>query len=106
MTGPGVHTLEVPAGAPTQRVDRYVADVTGLSRSHVQKLISAGNLTAAGMPLKANAVIGPGAARKQVEQLRHLLLQAQGAIGGLDPRGGAGVETEGWAREKGRVHEG
>jgi 23S rRNA pseudouridine1911/1915/1917 synthase len=66
VTGPGVHTLEVPAGAALQRVDRYVADVTGLSRSHVQKLISAGNLTADGLPLKANAVIGPGAALRLV----------------------------------------
>jgi 23S rRNA pseudouridine1911/1915/1917 synthase len=61
VTGPGVHTLEVPAGAAVQRVDRYVADATGLSRSHVRKLISAGNLTADGLPLKANAVVGPGA---------------------------------------------
>jgi 23S rRNA pseudouridine1911/1915/1917 synthase len=61
-----VHTLEVPAGAARQRVDRYVADVTGLSRSHVQKLISAGNLTADGLPLKANAVVGPGAALRLV----------------------------------------
>jgi 23S rRNA pseudouridine1911/1915/1917 synthase len=66
MTGPGIHTLEVPAGAAVQRVDRYVADVTGLSRSHVQKLISAGNLTADGLPLKANAVVGPGAALQLV----------------------------------------
>ena len=66
MTGPGVHTLEVPPGAAVQRVDRYVADVTGLSRSHVQKLISAGNLTADGLPLKANAVVGPGAALRLV----------------------------------------
>jgi len=66
VTGPGVHTLEVPPGAAVQRVDRYVADVTGLSRSHVQKLISAGNLTAAGLPLKANAVVGPGAALRLV----------------------------------------
>jgi len=66
MTGPGVHTLEVPPGAAVQRVDRYVADVTGLSRSHVQKLISAGNLTADGVPLKSNAVIGPGAALRLV----------------------------------------
>ncbi|HEV7810039.1 MAG TPA: RluA family pseudouridine synthase, partial [Candidatus Limnocylindrales bacterium] len=66
MTGPGVHTLEVPAGASLQRVDRYVADVTGLSRSHVQKLISAGNLTADGLPLRANSVIGPGAALRLV----------------------------------------
>ena len=62
MTGPGIHTLEVPAGAAVQRVDRYVADVTGLSRSHVQKLISAGNLTADGLPLKANAVVEIGRA--------------------------------------------
>jgi 23S rRNA pseudouridine1911/1915/1917 synthase len=66
VTGPGVHTLEVPPGAAVQRVDRYVADVTGLSRSHVQKLISAGNLTADGLPLKANAVIGPGTALRLV----------------------------------------
>jgi len=51
----------VPADAAVQRVDRYVADVTGLSRSHVQKLIVAGNLTTAGLPLKANALVGPGA---------------------------------------------
>jgi 23S rRNA pseudouridine1911/1915/1917 synthase len=31
-----------------------------MSRSHVQKLISAGNLTADGVPLRANTVIGPG----------------------------------------------
>jgi 23S rRNA pseudouridine1911/1915/1917 synthase len=66
LTGPGIHALEVPAGAPPQRVDRYVADVTGLSRSHVQKLISAGNLTSDGVPLKANAVIGPGSALRLV----------------------------------------
>jgi 23S rRNA pseudouridine1911/1915/1917 synthase len=62
MTAPGVHAFQVPPDAAAQRVDRYVADVTGLSRSHVQKLISAGNLTADGVALKANAVIGPGAA--------------------------------------------
>jgi 23S rRNA pseudouridine1911/1915/1917 synthase len=62
MTAPGTHAFQVPPGAPTQRVDRYLADVTGLSRSHVQKLITAGNLTADGMALKANAVIGPGTA--------------------------------------------
>jgi 23S rRNA pseudouridine1911/1915/1917 synthase len=62
MTPPGVHALVVPPEAAAQRVDRYVADVTGLSRSHVQKLISAGHLTADGLPIKANAVIGPGAA--------------------------------------------
>ena len=62
MTAPGTHELVVPPDAALQRVDRYVADVTGLSRSHVQKLITAGNLTTDGVPIKANAVVGPGAA--------------------------------------------
>ena len=66
MTPPGVHALLVPPDAAAQRVDRYVADVTGLSRSHVQKLITAGNLTADGVPIKANAVIGPGASLRLV----------------------------------------
>jgi len=57
---PGTRVLRVPDDAASQRVDRFVADVTGLSRSHVQKLISAGHLTATGLPLKANAVVGPG----------------------------------------------
>ena len=57
---PGARVLRVPDGAASQRVDRFVADVTGLSRSHVQKLISAGNLTSDGVPLRANSVVGPG----------------------------------------------
>jgi 23S rRNA pseudouridine1911/1915/1917 synthase len=52
--------LRVPDDAAAQRVDRFLADVTGLSRSHVQKLIFAGHLTADGVPLKANSVVGPG----------------------------------------------
>jgi 23S rRNA pseudouridine1911/1915/1917 synthase len=63
MTGPatvaGVHVLRVPDG-PGGRVDRYVADATGLSRSYVQKLISDGRLTSAGEPLRANAIVGAG----------------------------------------------
>ena len=66
MTGPGTHALQVPPDAAAQRVDRYVADVTGLSRSHVQKLISAGNLTSEGIALRANSVIGPGTALRLV----------------------------------------
>ena len=50
----------VPAGAPT-RADRVVADATGLSRSHVQRLIADGRLTAAGEPLRANTIVTPGA---------------------------------------------
>jgi 23S rRNA pseudouridine1911/1915/1917 synthase len=50
----------VPDDAGRQRVDRFVADVSGLSRSFVQKLITDGRLTVDGRPLKANAVVGPG----------------------------------------------
>lgn len=56
---PGVRVLRVPDG-PAGRVDRYVADATGLSRSYVQKLISDGRLTSAGEALRANAIVGPG----------------------------------------------
>jgi 23S rRNA pseudouridine1911/1915/1917 synthase len=38
-----------------------VADATGLSRSYVQKLISDGRLTVAGLPLRANTIVGAGA---------------------------------------------
>src|SRR6267142_3701300 len=63
---PGTRILRVPDDAARERVDRFVADVTGLSRSHVQKLISAGHLTTAGLLLKANAVVGPGTALELV----------------------------------------
>ena len=52
--------LTVPDGAAAQRVDRWAADATGLSRSYVQKLISEGHLTRDGEPLKARDVVGPG----------------------------------------------
>ena len=55
----GVRTVLVPDG-PIGRIDRYVADATGLSRSHVQKLISDGRLTADGVPLRANMVVPAG----------------------------------------------
>ena len=55
----GVRVLHVPDGS-AGRVDRYVADATGLSRSFVQKLISDGWLTAGGEALKANAIVGAG----------------------------------------------
>jgi 23S rRNA pseudouridine1911/1915/1917 synthase len=58
LTGP--RTLLVPDG-PSGRVDRFVADATGLSRSYVQKLISDGRLTADGLPLRANAIVNAGA---------------------------------------------
>ncbi len=55
----GVRTLRVPDGR-IGRIDRYVADVTGLSRSHVQKLISDGRLTADGIALRANMIVPAG----------------------------------------------
>jgi 23S rRNA pseudouridine1911/1915/1917 synthase len=55
-----VRTLTVPDGAAAERVDRFVADVTGLSRSYVQKLIADGRLTADDVPIRANTVVGPG----------------------------------------------
>jgi 23S rRNA pseudouridine1911/1915/1917 synthase len=55
----GIRTLRVPDGG-RGRADRIVADATGLSRSYVQKLISSGHLTAAGQPLRANAIVDAG----------------------------------------------
>ena len=53
------HTLVVPDGG-RRRADRFVADLTGLSRSFVQRLIAEGRLTLAGRSLRANTVLGPG----------------------------------------------
>ena len=52
-----VHEVRVPEVIGPLRVDRYVSDVTGLSRSYVQRLIAAGHLTSEGIPLKANSVV-------------------------------------------------
>ncbi|HVA87907.1 MAG TPA: hypothetical protein VNF73_16495, partial [Candidatus Saccharimonadales bacterium] len=54
--------LPVPEGGGRHRADRFVADATGLSRTYVQKLISAGHLVAAGQPLRANTLLEPGSA--------------------------------------------
>ncbi len=55
----GVRTVRVPDGG-RGRVDRIVADATGLSRSYVQKLITGGRLTASGEPIRANAIVEAG----------------------------------------------
>ena len=54
--------LVVPEGSPRQRADRFVADMTGLSRSFVQRLIADGQyaLVHDGQPVKANTVLSPG----------------------------------------------
>ena len=59
-SAPGVRTLAVPPGMAPTRVDRFVADRTGLSRSHVQKLITDGRLTSGSRTLKANALVEAG----------------------------------------------
>ena len=55
----GVRTINVPDG-DRGRVDRFVADATGLSRSYVQKLISDGRLTSHGAAIKANTIVDSG----------------------------------------------
>ena len=55
----GIRTVRVPDGS-AGRIDRFVADATGLSRSHVQKLISDGRLTVDGVPVRANALVAAG----------------------------------------------
>src|SRR4029078_524017 len=56
---PGIRLLRVPDGSGG-RVDRHVADATGLSRSYVQELISDGRLTASGEALRSNAIVAAG----------------------------------------------
>ena len=50
----------VPDDAEPRRVDRFVADLSGLSRSYVQRLIAEDHLTVAGEAVRANALVGPG----------------------------------------------
>jgi 23S rRNA pseudouridine1911/1915/1917 synthase len=52
--------LVVPAGAGG-RADRLAADLSGLSRSRVQHLMTDGRVTADGQPVKANTVVHAGA---------------------------------------------
>ena len=51
----------IPADARPGRADRWASDLSGLSRSHVQRLIAEGRLTADGVPVKANAIVRAGA---------------------------------------------
>ena len=50
----------IPAGSAPARADRWAADLSGLSRSHVQRLISEGRLTVGGEPVKANTILAGG----------------------------------------------
>ncbi|HZW02226.1 MAG TPA: RluA family pseudouridine synthase [Candidatus Deferrimicrobium sp.] len=53
-------SLTVPEGAAGSRVDRFVADATGLSRAHVQRLIAEGLLTVDGQRLRARDPVRAG----------------------------------------------
>ena len=69
-------TITVPDTAG--RIDRFVADASGLSRSYVQKLISEGRLTLAGVAIKANVTVVPGGTVElQVPDPRPLDLEAE-----------------------------
>ena len=64
---PGPRRLLVPEGEVIRRVDRFVADRTGLSRSYVQKLISEGLLVDDdGRRLRANSEVRGGAVTLEV----------------------------------------
>ncbi len=65
---PGPRRLAVPDGEIVRRIDRFVADRTGLSRSFVQKLISDGRLVDdTGRRLRANSEVrGPGGVTLEV----------------------------------------
>jgi 23S rRNA pseudouridine1911/1915/1917 synthase len=52
--------LVVAPEARPARADRVAADLSGLSRSHVQRLIADGRLTADGRPVRANTLVGGG----------------------------------------------
>jgi 23S rRNA pseudouridine1911/1915/1917 synthase len=58
---PEVRRIAVPTDGPRGRADRWAADLSGLSRSHVQRLISDGRLTMDGQAVKANTFVEPGA---------------------------------------------
>lgn len=53
-------SLTVPDGAAGSRVDRFVADATGISRAQVQRLIAEGRLTVDGQRLRSRDAVRPG----------------------------------------------
>jgi 23S rRNA pseudouridine1911/1915/1917 synthase len=53
--------MVIPPGSGAGRADRWATDLSGLSRSHVQRLISEGRLTLRGQPLKSNTIVQGGA---------------------------------------------
>ena len=66
----GPATLEVPEGEVVRRVDRFVADRTGLSRSYVQKLITDGPPRRRRRPPAARELRGRAAAASRSRSRR------------------------------------
>ena len=50
----------IPPGSRPARADRWATDLSGLSRSHVQRLIVEGRLTIDGGAIKSNTIVGGG----------------------------------------------
>jgi 23S rRNA pseudouridine1911/1915/1917 synthase len=50
----------IPPDSRPARADRWAADLSGLSRSHIQRLIGEGRLTADGAVVKANTIVPGG----------------------------------------------
>jgi 23S rRNA pseudouridine1911/1915/1917 synthase len=59
---PDIRTVTVPSDARPGRADRFAADLTGLSRTYVQRLMSEGHVTADGAILRPNTIVDPGTA--------------------------------------------
>jgi 23S rRNA pseudouridine1911/1915/1917 synthase len=53
--------MTVPTSADGARVDRFAADATGISRARIQRLISDGDLTVDGRPVRARDPVSAGA---------------------------------------------
>ena len=51
----------IPQDAQPGRADRWATDLSGLTRSHVQRLIADGRLRSGGVAVKANTIVPPGA---------------------------------------------
>lgn len=71
-------SVAIPDGIGRVRADRFVADVTGLSRAYVQRLIAEGRLTCEGRAVRANVIVTPGPPLDlDIPEVRPLELEAE-----------------------------
>ncbi len=71
-------SLAVPVGVDGVRADRFVADATGMSRAHVQRLIREGRLTRGAHAIRANVPVFAGDALElDVPDVRPLEIEAE-----------------------------